>query len=194
MQFRIVACLMLCAGVAGCAGFNGVMAGQRSEVGDGVSVQSGTAWASAYGPAVSGYLWTIDGFSLNELRFVNGITAGKPLMQIPGVTARELGTYSGDMLPNDIMDLVSSTLAKAGNLQVETAALRPAPFGSVMGFRFDLSYVTKDGLQMKGTALFAQRAKKLDLILFDAPAEYYYDHNLPMVEQVFASIRLPGNA
>src|SRR5436190_17081455 len=41
--------------------------------------------------------------------------------------------------------------------QLRTAGLHPVPFGSVTGFRFDLTFTTKDGLQMKGIALFAQR-------------------------------------
>jgi hypothetical protein len=54
-----------------------------------------------------------------------------------------------------------------------------------------LNYTTGDGLQMKGAVLFAQRRNKLDVILFAAPAEYYFDRYMPTVEKVFASVRIP---
>jgi hypothetical protein len=88
------------------------------------------------------------------------------------------------------MEMVAGTLGTAGNQQLRTMALRPVPFGTTTGFRFDLAFTTKDGLQMKGTVLFAQRRNKLDVLLFVAPSEYYFDRYAPTVEKVFASVRL----
>jgi hypothetical protein len=42
---------------------------------------------------------------------------------------------------------------------------------------------------MKAMVLAAQRVEALDLIMFSAPAEYYFDRYAPTVEQVFASVR-----
>jgi hypothetical protein len=190
MRIGFAAAILVATILGACAGIKGVSPGMSFDAGDGVTVQSDVAWANVYGPGISGYLWTIDGFGLNEMRFLTAVAPGKPLMQVAGVKTDGLGTYSGDMLPNDVMEFVGNNLAKAGNLQLQTTALRPERFGSAMGFRFDLSFVNSDGLQMKGTALFAQRQGKLDLILFLAPAEFYYDHNLPVVERVFGSIRV----
>ena len=69
--------------------------------------------------------------------------------------------------------------------------VHPVPFGTATGFRFNFTYTTDDGLEMKGTAVIAQRGR-LDVILFTAPSEYYFDHYLPMVEEVFTSIRAGG--
>jgi hypothetical protein len=99
--------------------------------------------------------------------------------------------YNTTMLPDDVMEMIAGTLGKAGNQQLRTSALRPVPFGAVTGFRFDLAFTTQDGLQMKGLALFAQRRKKLDVILFVAPSEYYYEKYAPTVEKIFASVRVP---
>jgi hypothetical protein len=44
---------------------------------------------------------------------------------------------------------------------------------------------------MKGMALFAQRRKKLDVILFVAPSEYYFDQYAPTVEKIFSSVQVP---
>ena len=95
------------------------------------------------------------------------------------------------MLPDDVMDMIASTLGKNGDQQVRTSALRPVPFGTVTGFRFDLAFTTEDGLQMKGMAFFAQRRKRLDVILFVAPSEYYYDQYAPTVERIFSSVQVP---
>jgi hypothetical protein len=46
-----------------------------------------------------------------------------------------------------------------------------------------------DGLQVKGMVLAAQRGGRLDLIMFTAPAEYYFDRYSPTVEQVFSSVK-----
>jgi len=92
-----------------------------------------------------------------------------------------------------VMELLAANLGKLGYQQVKTANLRPAPFGSAAGFRFDMTFSTQDGLEMKGEALFAQRDGKLDMILFMAPTEYYYDHFGPTVEKVFGSVQIAGN-
>ena len=81
--------------------------------------------------------------------------------------------------------------ATADYQQLKTDGLRPVPFGTATGFRFDLTFTTKDGLLMKGLALFAQRRKKLDAILFFAPSEYYFDRYAPTVERIFTSVKIP---
>ena len=98
--------------------------------------------------------------------------------------------YNTTMLPDDVMEMIAGTLGKAGSAIAHLGA-PPVPFGTVTGFRFDLAFTTEDGLQMKGIALFAQRRKKLDVILFVAPSEYYYDEYAPTVEKIFASVRVP---
>ena len=193
MIARILAigvCLVLtaCAGVGG-AGFRTVEAGMTVNVGNNVTVDPQIVWANPFGPGISTTVWTIDGFGLNDLRFLMGIKPGNPLTRVSGVEPSEIGTYAATMLPNDVMDLLASTLGKAGFQQIRTERLRPAQFGAVQGFRFDLDYLRKSGLQMKAMVLAAQRGDTLDLIMFSAPAEYYFDRYAPTVEQVFASVR-----
>jgi hypothetical protein len=194
MKMRILLLAAFCGLLAGCQSFKAVDAMKAVNVGDDVMVDPQVPWANAVGAlngGLSGTVWTIDGFGLNELRFLTGVAAGVPLLRIDGVDRKDMVSYNTTMLPDDVMDLVTTTLGKAGNQQLRTTGLRPVPFGSVTGFRFDLAYTTSDGLQMKGSALFAQRRNKLDVILFVAPSEYYYDRYAPTVEKVFASVRVP---
>jgi hypothetical protein len=175
-----------------CASFEVVNGSDLVMIGNGVTIVPQVTWSQATNKTDLGPMWTIDGIGLNELRFYTAIAPGRPLMRVPGAELRDLGRYEGTMLADDVMNLFASTLDKAGHQQIRTAALRPAPFGAVTGFRFDFSYVTMDGLQVKGMALAAQRGGRLDLIMFTAPAEYYFDRYSPTVDQIFTSVRTPA--
>ena len=162
-----MAALLLC---AGCAGVDLVTAGKPADLGDGVSVVSPVAWARIRNPAATSSL-TIDGVGLGEIRYYTGIAPGKPIIDIGTLSNAEIGTYNAAMLPNEIMDLLASNMEKTGCQNVHASNLAPMKFGSVMGFHFDVSYVTKEGLEMRGAALSAQRGGKLDVLLFVAPNE-----------------------
>lgn len=174
---------------AGCAAYSAIDATKSVPVGDNVAVTPQIAWAKANRPGLNGTLWTADGVMLDSLMFFMGIEPGQPLIHISGTSKSELPRpYQVNMIPDDVMELTVSNLSKIGYQQVKTSNLRPAPFGKVDGFRFDLSFSTADGLEMKGTAIFAQRGGKLDLILFYAPGEYYFGHYADTVDKLFASI------
>lgn len=177
--------------LSGCAGVDLVAAGKPADLGDGVSVVPTIAWARIH--AVSGpSSLTIDGIGLDEMRCYTGIEPGKPIIDVSGMSNKEIGVYSTSMLPHDVMELLAADMEKGGSEDVRTSGLAPAKFGSTEGFRFDLSYLTKDGLEMKGEALAAQRDGKLDVLLFVAPSEYYYALRQHDADQLFASIQTKG--
>lgn len=177
--------------LAGCAGVDLVAAGKPADLGDGVSVVPTVAWARIH--AVSGpSSLTIDGIGLDEVRCYTGIAPGKPIIDISDLSNKEIGVYSTSMLPHDIMELLAANMEKLGDQDVHTSELAPVKFGATEGFRFDLSYLTKEGLEMKGEARAAQRDGKLDVLLFVAPAEYYYALRQSDADQLFASIQTKG--
>jgi hypothetical protein len=190
-RIAILAAFGALALLSGCAGVNLVEAGKPTDLGDGVSVVPPVAWAKVATIGAPPFL-TIDGIGLGELHYYTGIAPGNPIFTVPGVSKAEASTYNANMLPNDVMDLLAATLQKAGNEAVKTSDLAPAKFGSANGFKFHLSYVAKSGLEMKGEALIAQRGGKLDVLLFVAPTEYYYDHRLPDAEQLFGAVQVMG--
>src|SRR5262249_2241912 len=117
MKLRPIVTLVLCAFLTACQTFKPVEATKPFDVGNGVTVEPQVAWANA--PAtLSGTVWTIDGFGLNELRFLTGVAAGAPLMRINGVDRKDMVAYNATMLPDDVMDMTASTLGKSGNQQV----------------------------------------------------------------------------
>jgi len=190
VKAKILVAAALATFVSACQGFQAVDASMAANVGDDISVTPQVGWSKLNYGAGSATIWTIDGLGLNELRFLTGIKPGDPLMTVAGVERKELGAFQAMMLPDEVMELVGSTLGKLQYRQIRTAGLRPAPFGMTTGFRFDLNFTNADGLQFKGVALFAERRGKLDLLLFIAPGEYYFDHYAPVVDRVFTSVQL----
>jgi len=176
--------------LAGCVSVTGIDAAKPVMVGDGITVNPQVAWASVSLPNVSDVFWTIDGIGLDELHFYTGIAPGQPLMKIPGKTAAEVGTYAATMLPNDVMDLLASSLEKENYQTVHSSGLTPVTIGSHAAFRFNLTFSTPSGLEMQGTALAIQQNGKLDVILFLAPREYYFAHCQPIVDKIFASVQI----
>ncbi|HTQ14710.1 MAG TPA: hypothetical protein VMH86_12625 [Rhizomicrobium sp.] len=191
MRYARFATLAALLAAAGCANYSSVGANAPVQVGDNVSVLPQIQWGQAPFPGFAGTLWTEDGAALDSLMFFTGIKPGEPLINANGVSKDELRTYQAGMLPNDVMDLLATNFSKLSFQQIRTSNLRPAPFGSATGFRFDLTFSTKDGLNMRGTALAAQRGGKLDMILFIAPDEYYFGHYADTVEKIFASVQVP---
>jgi hypothetical protein len=188
---RQLAILLATLALVGCASISDVDPSKSVTVGDGVFVSPQIQWGRV-GSGTEQY-WTVDGIGLNELHFFTGIEDDHAILNVWSDRARaELGLYSNTMLPNDVMDLVVRTLGKKGLVNVRSSDLAPAPFGGTTGFRFSLTMATSQGLEMRGVALAAQRNGKLDLLLFIAPAEYYFARDLPVVERVFASVQTTG--
>ena len=102
MKTRILLLAAFCAVLAGCQSFKAVEAMKSANVGDDITVDPQTAWANAVGPltgGLSGTVWTIDGFGLNELRFLTGVVPGEPLLRITGIDRKDMISYNATMLP-----------------------------------------------------------------------------------------------
>ncbi len=159
-------------------------------VGDRLVISPQVEWTNLQTNQSHVTLWTIDGAGLDSLFFFTDIEDGDPLMPVQGTDKVDLRPYRSSMLPDDICELVAYTLTKNGAQEIKTSNLKPVPFGNQQGFRFDLSYVTGTGLRMKGTALATQPGGKLDVILFAAPEEYYFDHYVPTVDKVYSTVTI----
>jgi hypothetical protein len=184
---RIAATALLFAFLEGCASYQAVDPAKAFDVGGGVRINPQIAWVRASAPSISGTVWTVDGVGLNDLRFLTGIRKGDPLIDVVGVSRRDLSLYDPAMLPDEVAELTVSTLTKMGYTQVRADGLAPAQFGSTKGFRFNLS-ATADALEIKGLALAAQRNDRLDLILYTAPSEYFFERYSPTVEKIFQTL------
>jgi hypothetical protein len=98
------------------------------------------------------------------------------------------------MRPEEIRDIVLAAMIRQGMVNVATRDLRPQRFGDaasgeVDGLRFDFTAVSSEGLIYKGTVAAAERNGKLDLLLWKAPAEYYYDRDAAAVARMLDGMR-----
>jgi hypothetical protein len=154
---------------------------KASSLGNGISVMPQRPWNRI---AADPETWTTQGPQIDQVRFFADITSGHPLL--PNIRDERLN-FDAKMLPNDIQDLVVATLQREGNKTVQTGNLSPCPFGASKGFCFDLSFASPAELEMKAMVMARKQNDKLDLILFQAPAEYYFGELSPTVAKMFAS-------
>jgi hypothetical protein len=182
-QLSRIAVLGAALSAAACANVSLVPADKPVSVGNGVTVMPQRQWNQIKSDYV---LWTAEGPSVDQIRFLTGIKSGSPLL--PG-THDSIGVFDSKMLPNDIQDLVVGTVTKAGYQTVKPGNLTPCAFGSGQGFCFDLDFATPNGLQMKGLVMARKQADTLDVLLFEAPSEYYFGALSPVVSKMFASVQ-----
>lgn len=183
---RTVVGLGLLLVVAGCAAYT-VVEPKRTTIAGVYSVEPQIRWsASSSGKLES---WTTDGFFLHALRFFKGIEDGEAI--VPAAGPRALPVFRSTMTPNDIAELVVDTLSKLQAQQVEMKGLRPARFGDVDGFRFDLTYLSREGLEKEGLVSGAVIQGKLHLIVYDGATQHYFPKHRETVERLLESVRRP---
>lgn len=176
--------------LSACQGFQAIKPDAPIVVANRISVSPQVMWAKPTGSGISDAVWTIDGFGLNELHFLLAKKPGDRLFNIRGDAKSDFPVVKKGMLPNDAMDLVVNSLTRLGNNQVRPSGLTPAAFGQPnAGFRFNLNYVNADGLEMRGVVLGAQRNDTVDVLLFIAPDEFYFEKLRDTVDRLFLSVQ-----
>lgn len=172
---------------AACAQFSLVGPG-RVEMADVYSVDTPVAWNKS--SEDKSELWTVDGFQLQKLTFVNGLEDGDPLFGAEGDDAETMPRFHADMTPLEIKELIEAGLRVSGVHQLETYDFRPASFGSLPGYRFDFSYALENGLENEGTVIGAKKDGKLYLIIYTGTRFYYYGKHKDDVERLIDSIQM----
>ena len=139
-------------------------------------------------------IWTSDGPLLNEIRFITGVEDGAPLWS--PLSGRRPPVYRHDMTPDDIVELVVSSLLNQDSLNpmnvvsATAQSLRPAPFGTLDGFQFTIDFKSKNGLDGRMIGLAAKDGERINLVLFSAPLEHYFPFYENDVRKLMESIRL----
>lgn len=136
-------------------------------------------------------IWTVDGLPLQAIYFIHGIKKDAPLLGSPAPEAQKSRPrFSPEMTPNEIMEFVVDSLARAGYAQLQAHNLRPERFGRASGFRFELTFLFRDGLEGQGLVVGAVIAERLQLIVYLGTREYYYPKHIGDVEKIVQSIEL----
>lgn len=132
-------------------------------------------------------LLSIDGPLLNRLYVTEGLAAGDYMIR---AATKEHPTplVRADMSVSEQIEFVADSVSAMDYQRVETARPRPVKFGQAPGVRFDITALTKEGLEMKGLGAVARGASgQLYVVLYLAPAEHYFAASLPEAESVIAS-------
>ena len=184
---RSVALMAAAVLVAACAQFSLVGPGRVKMAGVYV-VDTPVAWnRSSEGKSE---LWTVDGFQLQKLTFVNGLDDGDPLFGTKGDSAENMPSYDIAMTPLEVKELIETGLRVTGVHQLETYNFRPEMFGSIPGYRFEFSYALESGLENEGTVVGAKKDGRLYLIIYTGTRFYYYGKHKDDVERLIDSIRI----
>ena len=186
--------------LSACAHYTLVEPAQRDMAG-GYSVEPQTAWNRSVQGKVE--IWTIDGPALAAVHFFNGIGEGQNLFPFYGKSTRKakLPKFNKNMTASEVQEfIVDSMMAPYQKTLVgpnmigtgvQTFHLRPFKLGSHPGFRFELSFVSEEGLEYEGFVVGVIKDDKLFLICYSGTREYYYPKYKETAEQIISSIHMP---
>ncbi len=193
--------------IGGCAHYTAIPA-ERRAIGDLYSVKSNLVWSQADEGGIQ--VWTIDGPLLQALRFVT-LKDGETLFLSTDKEAK-LPRFRAHMTPSEVVEFFVASLKsvsggvdthqltkgmvqpagiRAGSINagsIDVKNLRPSDFGRLPGFRFDFSFLSKEGLERQGLALGSIHEGKLLLMVYTGTREYYFEKHKQDVEAIFSSV------
>jgi hypothetical protein len=183
---RAVLVLTVVAGLlTGCARYTLVEPRPRT-IADLYTVEPQTRWSALTDGKWE--VWTIDGAGLEAIQFLDGLDDGDPLFR--AADAQKRMTFRKTMSPSELVELLVDGLTSIGMQSVEVTNLRPQTFGSAEGFRCELTFVTKNGLQKQGMAAGGTVNGRLYLVLYTGTKLHYYQAHRDDAEKIIQSIHM----
>ena len=158
----------------------------------GITILPETTWnKSPWDIGKNTQVWTADGHSLNELIFIGNVKTGEKLFK---ANNKELPmpSFDASMLPNELQDLITSSIKNlmGGKISINAQNVRPQEFSGNMGFRFNVSFFTEDGLEKKGDIIMAIKDDQLFAIAFIAAKLHYFSKYEKSVDQMFKTAKI----
>lgn len=98
--------------------------------------------------------------------------------------------FRAGMSEPELVELVTSSLSRLGFTDLNAANIRPHQLVFGNGVRFELTGKYRSGLNMRGDCVLAESNGALNVILFLAPAAYYYDANEAEIDHLIQSARV----
>jgi hypothetical protein len=185
---RVIFLIFAVALVAGCSTYN-LLEPRLVTIAGIYTVDPQIAWSVA--TQRKWELWTVDGPALQSVQFVKGLSDGESLFEEPAFLRRDekLPGFRQSMSASEVMELVTDSFVYRGNQKVQGMNLRPQRFGGTEGFRFDMKYLTRAGLEKLATVAGAVIDGRLHLIIYSGAARHYYDRHRDDAERIMRSIR-----
>ena len=196
MLRRFLAPLVLAVLLNGCVSAYSLLGPGETEVGS-LRVTADGSWNSASAMQTpysrkGTQVWTRDGLLLDRLMIIPDIAPGEALFRSSAKDAA-LPVFRADMLPNEIAELVESSIVKVlgeGEAAVSTSNLRPQKFGEQRGALFDLDGQLSDGPNYRGVAGGFVANDRLYLVIFLAATPHYDEKHRDAAEAILRSARL----
>jgi hypothetical protein len=165
-------------------------------VGD-LNVTPPTTWNAA--PAIilpntrkGAQVWTQDGLLLDRISITPAIPDGESIF-VSRDKSVALPVFRSDMLPNELEELVESSLVKffgEGNAVVNTSGLRPHRFGENRGVLFDFEASLTDSPDYRGMVGAFIANELLYVISYSAAEPYYYGKHLEEAKMIIETATL----
>ena len=137
-----------------------------------------------------GTVLTKDGMMLNRVHLIS-VKPGKEMVDVTDKSL-EYPVYSDGMSRLEQINFVTSSLARLGFVDVKTASVMPATLSGTDGIRFDISGKYSSGLNLRGKVGMAETDAGLNMIIFVAPSEYYYERDIAEVDNMISTISFPS--
>ncbi len=170
---------------SGCAHYS-LIEPKTYVIADVYSIEPQIAWSSSVRGKSEN--WTVDGPSLQTILFVKGLEDGESVFPPKG--EKEPPKFKSYMKANEVMEFILDSWRYSGVVQVKATNLRPIQFGKAPGYRFEYTYVSKNGLEMEGLAIGAVLHEQLYLIMYEGTRQYYFQKHKLDVEKIIESVNL----
>lgn len=158
-----------------CQTFQLTEGGKPTLVGDAYYVTPTQDWSKL--KRGTSEIWTINGSSLDNVTFFFGIEDGEPLHEhINSLASKDAPKFQADMDKLELAELLKDTLSHYEHQDVNIEVMDSARFCAQDGVRMEMTYVTKGGLDKRLIAMAAVEEEKLNMAIYSAPTEYYFDH------------------
>lgn len=171
--------------LAGCARYTLVEPRPRT-IADLYTVEPQTRWSALTDGKWE--VWTVDGAGLEAIQFLTGLDDGEPLFR--AADAQKRMKFRKTMSPSELAELLVDGLTSIGVQSITVTNLRPQKFGSADGFRCELAFVTKNGLEKQGMAVGGTVNGRLYLVLYTGTKLHYYQAHRDNAERIMQSIRM----
>lgn len=185
--------LMIFFALGACTQSYSMVAPGVNSAANGMSVSPASYWNKSSSEPVKkkSAIWTTDGFTLDSVTFYSGIADGESLLELHGKDDA-LPVFRADMLPNEVAEMIEATYVSRYGSEFELTSLKPRAFGGTQGFEIEYNYMNQgDLVQRRGKVAGAIKNGTLYLIMYEAPAMYYFNKNLADADRIMNSAVLP---
>jgi hypothetical protein len=182
--------------LSGCAHYTLINPGNVKVAGC-CSLETPIAWSRSEEGRME--VWTVDGPALEAIYFFKGIADGETLFRAPSEKVK-LPKFRKTMVESEIVEFVVDSLETAGQIgyyvsslvgtNVQAVGLRPFKIGSDFGFRFELAYLSGNGLEYEALVAGIVENEKLFLVAYAGTRQYYFPKYKSQAEQVMGSLKI----